>query len=130
MALMTLALVAALGIRRYLAVQQRTVNNKFYRTFEGEGEPESLRKHTRNVQNQFELPPLFHLAVWGTYAAGAVTPLAVWAAWLFVASRAAHSAIHLGYNTVLHRFLVYGVGLIAVAVLWMRLLVTLSSRVV
>jgi hypothetical protein len=131
MALLTLGVIFSLGIRRFAATRRREVSVKYYRTFTGEGgEPESLRQHTRHALNHFEIPPLFHFAVWGTFALSAVTPAAVGAAWLFVASRGVHSAIHLTYNNVLHRFLVYGAGLIIVAFLWLRLLLALTARVV
>lgn len=78
------------------------------------------------VQNHFEVPPLFHLAVLATYATDQVTPIAVNAAWFFVAARCAHSAIHLTYNNVTHRFFVFGLGALAVVFLWVRLLLVLT----
>ena len=128
MALLTIGLIFAMGARRFLAIQQRKVSIKYYRTYsESGGEPESLRQHSRHVQNHFEVPPLFHLAVWGTFLAGQVSDFAIGAAWLFVASRCVHSTIHLSYNNVNHRFLAYGVGLAIVLVLWVRLLLTLGG---
>ncbi len=129
MALLTLSLVFGLGARRFLAVRNRTVSVKYYTTFsEGGGEPEGLRKHTRHVLNHFEAPPLFHFAVFGTYLVGDVTATTLVAAWFFVGARCVHSLIHLGYNNVLHRFLVYGAGLIAVAFLWICLLFAVSAH--
>ncbi len=126
MALLTLTLILALGARRFTAVRSRAVDYRFYRTYDEGSEPEGLRKHTRHVQNHFELPPLFHIAVWGTFLAGEVTTVTVAAAWLFVVSRCVHSAIHLTYNTVLHRFLMYGVGLFALIFLWLRLAMSIG----
>ena len=126
MALLTIGLILAMGVRRFIAVRKRNVNIKFYRTYTfGEGEPESLRQHSRHVQNHFEVPPLFHLAVFGTYLVGQVTPLVLGAAWFFVGTRCVHSIIHLSYNNVLHRFLVYGLGVLAVFFLWAQLLIAL-----
>lgn len=128
MAVLSIGMILALGTRRFGAVLRRKVSIKYYRTYsESAGEPESLRQHSRHVQNHFEMPPLFHLAVWGTYLAGTVSPFAIWAAWLFVASRCVHSAIHLTYNNVNHRFAAYGIGLIVVLTLWIRLFLTLSG---
>jgi hypothetical protein len=125
MALLTLALLVAMALRRWAAMKSRAVSIKFYRTYSEGAEPEELRKHTRHVANHFEVPPLFHLAVFGTYLAGEVTMATVGAAWLFVASRCVHSVIHLGYNNVLHRFYFFGIGVLAVVYLWARLLVAL-----
>lgn len=127
MALFTLSLIASLGLRRYAWVQQRKVNPKYYWTFDQGEEPPPLRKHTRNVQNHFELPPLFHIAVWGTYLAGEVSGVTLFAAWFFVAARCVHSVIHMTYNTVIHRFLVYGFSLFALVFLWVRLAMSIGK---
>ena len=125
MALFTLTLLLAMGLRRFAAIQRRTVSIKHYRTYAEGAEPESMRQHSRHVQNHFEVPPLFHLVVWGTYALDQVTPVAVYAAWFFVATRALHSFIHLGSNDVSKRFFVFGLGVMTVAFLWARLLLVL-----
>lgn len=128
MALLTATLVLTLGVRRFLSVQKRSVSLAYYRTYdEGAGEPKSLRQHSRHVQNHFEIPPLFHLAVLATFLAGTVDRTALVAAWLFVALRCLHSVIHLTYNDVTHRFFAYGFGVVTVLFLWGRLLVTLVS---
>ena len=71
-----------------------------------------------NFRNLFELPVLFYLAL--TVAAatrlGDATVLAL--AWSFVALRVLHSAIHCGYNRVMHRFLVYIAGACVLWALW------------
>ncbi len=41
-------------------------------------------------------------------------------AWVFVAVRAVHSVIHLTYNRVSHRGLVFGVGNVLLVVLWVQ----------
>ena len=128
MAVLTVVMILALGARRLAAVRKRAVALRYYRTYDQvEGETGSLRQHARHVQNHFEVPPLFHLGVLATFAAGEVTPLAVGVAWFFVASRCVHSVIHLTYNNVTHRFLVYGAGLLALLFLWLRLLMTLAG---
>lgn len=127
MALITLGLLLSMGLRRLFAIRARAVSIKHYRTYSEGSEPESMRQHSRHVQNHFEVPPLFHLAVWGTYAADAVSSTAVFAAWFFVGARCLHSAIHLTYNNVSHRFLAFGLGLFAVAYLWLRLALTLAG---
>lgn len=125
MALLTLSLILFMGLHRVHAVRRRRVHIRFFRAFRGDELPEDLHIVNRHVHNHFELPPLFHVAIVATYAAGAVTPLAVALGWAFVASRCVHTAIHLTYNNVNHRFLVYGTGLLLVAALWIHLLLAL-----
>jgi hypothetical protein len=127
MALMTLVVLLTLGLRRFAAVRNRVVSVKYYTTYTEGAEPEALRRHTRHVQNHFEVPPLFHLVVFGTYLVGQVDALTLVVAWFFVASRLVHSVIHLGHNNVSHRFLVFGLGVLAVLFLWVRLVLTIVA---
>ncbi len=80
-----------------------------------------------NFRNQFELPVLFYLAVVVAVQSAQVTALTLTLAWLFVALRIAHSAIHCTYNRVYHRFYVYFAGGLALAGLWAALAVGLLS---
>ena len=44
-------------------------------------------------------------------------------AWLYVATRIAHSAVHLTYNNVIHRLRAFGASIFLLAALWGLLLV-------
>jgi hypothetical protein len=125
MALMTLVVLLTLGLRRFAAVRSRTVSVKYYTTYTEGAEPDALRRHTRHAQNHFEVPPLFHLVVIVTFLVGRVDALTLAVAWFFVASRLVHSVIHLGYNNVTHRFLVFGLGVLSMLFLWGRLLLSI-----
>ena len=127
MALLTLTLLLSMGIRRFIAVQTGAVGIKYYRTYNEGGEPDGMRRHTRHVQNHFEVPPLFHLALFGTYLVGQVDGVTLALAWFFVGSRIVHSCIHLTYNNVSHRFFVFALGVMAVTLIWIRLMLTMST---
>ena len=78
-----------------------------------------------NFRNLFELPVLFYLAlVVAALTAQTGTPVLV-LAWLFVALRIVHSAIHCGYNKVMHRFQAYLAGGMVLWLLWAVLAVGL-----
>jgi len=71
-----------------------------------------------NFRNLFELPVLFYLAL-VVAAMTAQTGTAVLAlAWIFVVLRVLHSWIHCTYNKVMHRFLAYLAGSVALWALW------------
>ncbi len=74
-----------------------------------------------NYRNLFEMPVLFYalciLLVVLNRADGTYVTLA----WLFVALRYAHSAIHCSYNNVNHRFLAFGASTVLVWAMWARL---------
>jgi hypothetical protein len=60
-----------------------------------------------NFRNLFEVPVLFYVLCAALVLTGGSTPGFVTAAWTYVALRAVHSLIHVTYNRVTHRFLVY-----------------------
>jgi hypothetical protein len=71
-----------------------------------------------NFRNLFEVPVLF----FAVCLALAITDLATSAqlvlAWTYVALRAVHSFIHVTYNRVLHRFVVYALSTLCVFAMW------------
>ena len=71
-----------------------------------------------NFKNLFEVPVLFYALCASLAAWDHVTGFFVIGAWLFVALRAVHSAIHLTYNKVMHRFYAYAAGTVLVFALW------------
>lgn len=60
-----------------------------------------------NFRNLFEVPVLFYALCIALAVSGSSSPGFVAAAWAYVALRALHSLIHVTYNRVVHRFLVY-----------------------
>ena len=63
-----------------------------------------------NFTNLFELPVIFYALCIVLHVTGRVDIADIVLAWGFVALRVAHSVIHLSYNKVMHRFLVYAAG--------------------
>ncbi|MFC7300977.1 MAPEG family protein [Cognatiluteimonas weifangensis] len=71
-----------------------------------------------NFRNLFELPVLFYLALVVAALTAQVDTVVLALAWLFVALRIVHSAIHCSYNKVMHRFQAYLAGSVALWALW------------
>lgn len=71
-----------------------------------------------NFRNLFELPVLFYLALVVAAVCGLVNTTTLALAWLFVLLRVIHSAIHCGYNKVMHRFQAYLAGGVVLWLLW------------
>lgn len=71
-----------------------------------------------NFKNLFEMPVLFYVLCGFIAISGLTTPALVCMAWIYVALRAAHSLIHITYNRVMHRFLVYALSTILLFVMW------------
>jgi len=47
-------------------------------------------------------------------------------AWLYVASRIAHSLVHLTYNNVIHRLAAFSASNLVLLLLWVRLVLVLD----
>lgn len=74
-----------------------------------------------NYRNLFEMPVLFYAVCVLLVVLNKADSTFVTLAWLFVALRYAHSAIHCSYNNVNHRFLAFGTSTVLVWAMWARL---------
>jgi hypothetical protein len=76
--------------------------------------PPSVSNPSDNLKNLFEIPVLFYALALYLFATSRVDGTYVSAAWVFVAFRAAHSAVHCTFNRVMLRFNLYLVAALAV----------------
>jgi hypothetical protein len=72
-----------------------------------------------NFRNLFEVPVLFYVLCIAIAVSGGSTPGLVAGAWAYVGLRALHSLIHVTYNRVTHRFLVYVASTVLVFGMWL-----------
>lgn len=114
-----------MGTMRFGAVRRGEMNPAFYKTYQGDEEPESMRVITRHFINLFEMPVLFYVGVILTYMTRQVSPWMVGCAWAYVALRYVHSYVHLTSNDVLTRFRVYILSGLVLMVMWASLFVRL-----
>ena len=81
--------------------------------------PPSVANPSDNLKNLFEMPVLFYAMALYLFVVGQVDSMHLIAAWLFVAFRAAHSAVHCTVNVVMLRFGLYALSSVA---LWFMVL--------
>lgn len=112
---------------RFGAVSRGEMNPAFYKTYQGDEEPEHMRVVTRHFINLFEMPVLFYVVVILTYVSHQTGTWMTVLAWAYVASRYLHTWVHLTSNDVLTRFRVYLGSALVLATLWVSLLVRLMS---
>lgn len=103
--------------RGEIAVKDIAVNRDAY--------PLRARLLSNNFDNQFQLPVLFYVAALLALWSGGVGWAEVVLAWVFVALRYLHAAVHVTTNRVDRRFVVYTAGLVALALLWLWLVLKL-----
>lgn len=83
--------------------------------------PAPARFAAENYNHQFEAPVLFYVMCIGAMVAGLVSEAALLLAWTYVGLRVLHTAIHVTYNRVLHRFSVFLVSSIVLIALFVVL---------
>jgi hypothetical protein len=76
--------------------------------------PPAVSNPSDNLKNLFEIPVLFYALSLYLFVTKQVDARYVDAAWVFVAFRALHSAVHCTFNLVMLRFYLYLVAAIAV----------------
>ena len=76
--------------------------------------PPAVSNPSDNLKNLFEIPVLFYALALYLFATQQVDAAQVKAAWVFVAFRTAHSAVHCTFNLVLLRFSLYLAATLAV----------------
>lgn len=121
------AVYALISRRRIAAIKAGTATAGQFR--ENEVEPPESRFVRNNLANQFELPVLFHSACVALFVTGAATWPAIVLAWLFVASRYVHAAIHVTTNRIRHRRPVFVIGFVSLALMWFWLALHLAGLV-
>lgn len=107
---------------RMWAVKFNSVKLSHYEVFKLSNEPAYVTKTTNNLNNLFQLPPIFIAACVLSIAIHYSSESLIFNAWGFVISRYIHTLVHITINKVLIRSLVFGVGLCLLVVLWIELL--------
>lgn len=124
--LLTLVVLGYTGYKRFSAGFAGRVKGHDFRYGETANVPPDVAVTNRNFMNLLEAPVLFYafcLAAYVTHQAGA---WAVVLAWLYVALRIVHTFVHLTYNKIMHRFLVYGASNLVLLMMWLGFAINLA----
>ncbi|WHO72758.1 MAPEG family protein [Rhizobium sp. BT03] len=112
-------LYALLGLRRAKMVRAGSIAKSDYR--ENRDEPAESLVVKNCLANQFELPVLFYACCILLYVTEADNIVAVGLAWLFVALRYAHAAVHVSSNDLRYRSPLFAAGCLSLAAMWVWL---------
>ncbi|MCI5107498.1 MAG: MAPEG family protein [Pseudomonadales bacterium] len=112
---------------RTSSVRKGEVPISYFSIFQGDNIPDMVHKTNRHFDNLFEMPVLFYVAGLLYIALDINQPFVINCAWAFVVSRIIHTCIHLGYNNILHRLLVFAIGNLCVLAMWVSIIMTASS---
>lgn len=122
MVLLTFIVMLINLIWRIQSVRRREVPIQYFKSFQGAA-PEKLQAGTRHMANLFEVPVLFYVVCVTSMVVKLQTPLMVALAWSFVGLRALQAIIHMTYNKVLHRMLVFLCGFGVVLAMWLVVII-------
>jgi hypothetical protein len=89
--------------------------------------PPAVSNPSDNLKNLFELPVLFYALALYLFVTSQVDTTYLTAAWIFVAFRALHSAVHCTINVVMLRFYLYLISTLAVWFILVRATLALLS---
>ena len=127
MVLLTFLVLMRMVLGRVAAVRKGEVDARFYKTYQGDGEPRAAAQNTRHFVNLFENPVLFYAACLVAMVTGQGGGLMVWLAWAYVACRVVHAFVHLGSNRIPPRMAIYGASWVALLAMWGLLVAGVAS---
>ncbi|NTS78774.1 MAPEG family protein [Catenovulum sp. SM1970] len=110
---------------RFKSVSNGQVKIKYYQAMQGQTVPERVTQTTRSFNNMFEVPVLFYVVSTLFVSLQIDSDTALYLAWIFVSFRVAHAWVHLTYNNVIHRMLMFWGGVIAVLGMWLVLIIAI-----
>lgn len=74
--------------------------------------------HNPNFADLLEMPVLFYVICLMLYLTQRVDADFLWLAWIYVALRAIHSAVHLSYDNFHHRMVLFALSNFTVFAMW------------
>ena len=121
-ALLSLLLLPVMGMARARSMRElkQSIDDADVRLGRNPWTDEAT-KIAKNYSNQFEVPVLFFAVVAFALILKQADPLMMGLAWIFVLSRVAHSAIHIGPNIVRWRAVAFMIGVAVLLVMWLTL---------
>lgn len=123
----TFIIMLYLAYKRFSAASAGRMKPGYLKVGESDKVPEDVRLASRNFSNLFEMPVLFYALCITVYTTHLGTDAMVVLAWCYVTLRIVHSLIHITYNNVLHRFLVFAISSTLLLVMWIVFAVDLHN---
>lgn len=120
LAFLTFFVLLLIPAVRLLAVANGSVAGRDFKYGESGSVPGEVSLPNRNYMNLLELPILFYVLCLALFVTDRVDAHYVQLAWAYVAVRAAHSFVHLAYNNVVHRLVVFAASNVVLIVMWIR----------
>jgi len=123
----TFLVLLQIPFRRFRAGFRGQVTAEDFRYGESERVPPEVSIPNRNLMNLLEMPVLFYALTLTLVVTRRADVTALVLAWVYVGLRVGHSLVHLSYNRVRHRLIIYAASNVVLGVMWIRLVVMVIS---
>lgn len=127
MVVLTTVVLVKLFRSRVRAVKEHKISAAYFRTYQGESEPESTIKLSRHFSNVFEAPVLFYVVSLAAMITNHATLPMFTLAWLYVLLRALHAFVHIGGNRIGKRIQAYMASWVVLLLMWVYLTVNVAT---
>lgn len=124
--LLTALMISFMLVLRVKAVRTRKVSPRYFKLNEGGNVPAQLTAVTQNYNNLLELPILFYAVCILAIILNQSTDYFIYHAWAFVVLRVIHSYIHITYNHIVHRLLVFSASCLVLISMWVKVVLLVS----
>lgn len=121
MFVLTAAVWVLMVVFRNGAVLLGAASLAYFRTYMSEKPDEWIERPARTFNNLMQAPMLFYVVALLMTAIPWADRAQISLAWIYVASRAIHALIYIGFNYVPFRFATYSVSCITLGTMWARL---------
>ena len=117
---LTFLVSLALVCYRFYLVRTGDVHAGYFKLNKGSKPPRHHEALEHNYSNLFEVPTLFYAIVAIAIATQHIDETLVILTWAFVGFRIAHTLVHISYNHVIHRLVVFFSAYVVVGIMWFR----------
>ena len=124
MVALTFYVILQMGLKRMATLSSREVRVKDIALSE-QAWTDEVKKISNSYASQMQLPLVFYVVVGFFIVLGKADLVALILAWVFVATRFVHFAIHTGSNHVPRRFMAFVAGIVTLIAMWTWLAITL-----
>jgi hypothetical protein len=118
LALLTFVVLTLIPISRFRAAFSGAVKRDDFKYGESAKVPGWVSIPNRAYMNLLEMPVLFYVICLMAFVSGRVDALFLDTAWVYVALRVLHSAVHVTYNNVFHRLACFATSNVVVIAMW------------
>ncbi len=123
----TLLVLLLIPYQRFKAAFRKEVVVDDFKLGESDNVPGVVSIPNRNYMNLLELPLLFYVACLMLYVTQGTNHLTLYLAWAYVGCRILHSLVHLTYNNVVHRLLIFATSNVVLVIIWVRSYLSLDG---